>query len=313
MPRHLRFQSHPWATHHVTSRCLRGFAFLKPTPQIKAICAGTLAYSLDTYKDRVELHHLAFLSNHLHLLVSTAEANDLARFMCHFKSNLARELCKVHGWSDVLWEGRYFSEEILDEEALRDIFKYITQNSVKEGLVAHPSEWGGLHGYHHLVEGKPLVGPWVNRSKLNASKKLKNPLKEADVTTMYHVELTPPPMWAEMSREDYQALCQGLSEEAIREAQALCNKTAPMGMKRVLAQRVIKARKAKGGKRPLCRASCLERFKAYLQEYFEFRELFLKASAELRAAVHSSAESVCVCFPYGGVPLFGGEVLPAPS
>ena len=123
MPRHLRFQSRSWATHHVTSRCLRGYAFLKPIPQVKAICAGTLAYSLDTYQGRVELHHLAFLSNHFHLLLSTAEAHDLASFMCHFKSNLARELCHLHDWGDALWSGRYFSEEILDEGALREVFK----------------------------------------------------------------------------------------------------------------------------------------------------------------------------------------------
>ena len=307
MPRKLRFQSRPWATHHVTSRCFRGYAFLKPTPRIRAICAGTLAYSLDYYKGSVELHHEAFLSNHFHLLLSTRRATDLAAFMCHFKSNLSRELGKVHNWDQTFWEGTYFNEEILDEGALREVFKYITQNSVKEGLVAHPSHWGGLHGYHHLIEGSALSGPWVNRSKLYASQKLKKPLTEEDVTMTYQAELTPPPMWAHLSKDEYQTLCHELSEEAIREVQALRKGKAPMGMKRVLAQKVFTSRKANSTTRPLCRARCPERFQEYIKAYFSFRLLFLEASAKLREAVHSGAESVCVLFPPGGVPLFGGH------
>ena len=40
MPAHLRFQSHSWATHHVVSRCIQGFAFLKPTRIVKVITKG---------------------------------------------------------------------------------------------------------------------------------------------------------------------------------------------------------------------------------------------------------------------------------
>ena len=34
MPHHLRYQSTPWATHHVVSRCIQGFAFSSPTKPI---------------------------------------------------------------------------------------------------------------------------------------------------------------------------------------------------------------------------------------------------------------------------------------
>ena len=67
--------------------------------------------------------------------------------MCYFKGNLARELARVHDWHGTLWQKRYSSEEILDEAGLIEVFKYITQNSVKEGLVDHPKDWTGLHGY----------------------------------------------------------------------------------------------------------------------------------------------------------------------
>ena len=43
MPVHLRFQSHSLATHHVVSRCIQGFAFFKPTREVRAITKGVLA------------------------------------------------------------------------------------------------------------------------------------------------------------------------------------------------------------------------------------------------------------------------------
>ena len=57
MPAHLRYQSHPWATHHVVSRCIQGFAFLKPTREVRAITKGVLAYSLEQFIETIELHH----------------------------------------------------------------------------------------------------------------------------------------------------------------------------------------------------------------------------------------------------------------
>ena len=64
MPAHLRFQSQTWATHHVVSRCIQGFALLKPTREIRAITKGVLAYSLELYQNKIELHHYVVLSNH---------------------------------------------------------------------------------------------------------------------------------------------------------------------------------------------------------------------------------------------------------
>ena len=53
---HLRFQSQTWATHHVVSRCLQGFAFLKPTKEIRSITKGVLGFAFDsTGSDRSQL------------------------------------------------------------------------------------------------------------------------------------------------------------------------------------------------------------------------------------------------------------------
>ena len=103
-------------------------------------------------------------------LISAESSRELAEFMCFFKGNLARELGRIHDWHGTLWQKRYSSKEILDEAGLIDIFKYITQNSVKEGLVDHSKQWSRLHGYHQLVEGKTISGPWIDRTAFYFSK-----------------------------------------------------------------------------------------------------------------------------------------------
>ena len=310
MSHHLRYQSTQWATHHVVSRCLQGFAFLQPRPEIVAICRGVLGYSLHMHQETIKLHHYVFLSNHFHLLLSSEDTPALAKFMCHFKSNLARELARVHDWHGTLWQGRYSSEQILDEEGLKETFKYITQNSVKEGLVNHPSQWKGLHGHHQLVGGEEVSGPWVDRTKLYWALQRREEVTEKDVTKYYAITLTPPPMWSELEVSEYQELCKTLSDEAIAEAQAK-RKSASMGMKRVLAQPVFKSRFTKRSTRPLCRTKCIERLKSYKHQYYEFKSKFQEASAALRASLYSDLTLIQIHFPWGGVPLFGGYVAPS--
>ena len=101
MTHHLRYQSTIWATHHIVSRCIQGFGFLKSEPKIVAICKGVLGCSLYVHRDTIELHHYVF-----HLLISSEDTPSLAMFMCHFKSNLTREMARVNDWHSTLCQGR---------------------------------------------------------------------------------------------------------------------------------------------------------------------------------------------------------------
>ena len=238
MPRHLRYQSNSWSTHHVVSRMVQGYSFLKPTSEITAIVRGVLTYSLESHKDTIKIHHDAFLSNHFHLLISSKETKDLARFMCHFKGNLARELTRVYDWRGPIWQGRYSSEEVLDWESYVEIFKYITQNSVKEGLVYHPRDWTGVHGYHQIMSDRTLRGEWLNRTKLRYARARANASGEdvnvRDFVTTHEAKLTPPPR-GDGAEEEYWVKARALCENAVKEARAAHGGT-PMGMAKVLAQ-----------------------------------------------------------------------------
>mgnify|MGYP000111982027 CR=1 FL=1 len=310
MPSHLRFQSQKWATHHVVSRCLQGFAFLKPNKQIRAITKGVFGYALNKYEEVIKLHHYVFLSNHFHLILSAETSRDLAEFMCFFKGNLARELARIHNWHGTMWQKRYSSEEILDEAGLQDIFKYLTKNSVKEGLVDHPRKWRGLHGYHQLVMKKSVSGPWIDRTGHYWAKQRREEVTLEDFTTKYEIKLTPPPLWSDLSKLEYVDRCRNLSEEAIQEALRDRKHRQSMGMKKVLRENIYKTRFTKRGTRPLCRTKCIKALKAYQKLYFEFKARFQEVSADLRQAIHLGLETASICFPAGGVPMFGGRYSP---
>lgn len=153
MPHHLRYQNAEWALHHVVSRCINGFSFLRPTPAIVQICKGVLGRALVMYSKRIKLIHMVFLSNHFHFLLESEDAHALSQFVQYLKSNLSRELAREHDWQGTMWQSRFASEEILDEESLEEIFKYITENSVKEGLVDHPRAWRSPAHRLGLVRG----------------------------------------------------------------------------------------------------------------------------------------------------------------
>ena len=206
-----------------------------------------------------------------------------------------------------MWQSRYSSEEILDEDGLVEVFKYITENSVKEGLVDDPGAWKGLHGYHQLVNQRVMSGPWLDRTGLYKAKQNPQTRSQAipeNFTTVYSVNLTPPPLWEEMSEEEYHLHCVKLSEEAIKSAQ-MKREGASMGMARVLAEDVYKPRRVKHGQRPLCRTKCIELLKAYQAKYFSFKSMFEVAYQQLRDALLSGSSYLGVIFPSEGVSPLG--------
>ena len=81
-------------------------------------------------------------------------------------------------------------------------------------------------------------------------------------------------------------------------------------MKMVLSENVRKARFTKRGTRPLCRTKCINTLKEYQKLYFEFKARFQEVSADLRQAIRLGNDTASICFPIGGVPLFGGRYSP---
>ena len=174
MPYHIRYQPEEWMTHHITTRCLEGFLFLKPKPEITSLVLGVLGRGREQYKDQIQIHNLVIMSNHYHLIASARSAEDLSAFMQFFNGNIAREVNRVLKKKRYFWESRYSSHILLDEKALEDAYKYVFANTFKERLVEHPSEWPGFHGYHVLGEDREVTGYWYDRTAFYNKSRLKS-------------------------------------------------------------------------------------------------------------------------------------------
>ena len=132
--------------------------------------------------------------------------------------------------------------------------------------------------------------------------------------TSYKVELAKPRMWSDLSAGDYHKRCVELCDEAIKSARAK-RAGRSMGMARVLAQPVLRARRPKRGKRPLCRAKNIDLLKTYRKKYWDFKQAFHAAYQHARDQVLAGKQSVEMLFPFGGIaPLsvIGLSELPEP-
>ncbi len=330
MARHLRFQSTEWAPHLITARCTQGQPLLRPSAEVNAIIAGALAKSLTQHTHEVELHHYVIMSNHLHLIISAHDAHAKSRFMCHLNGSLARELCRHWGMRDHLWEGRYHSHELLDEDALIDAYKYLFKNSVKEGLVRHPREWPGLHGYTPLCEGAVVTGRWLDRTRWGYAQRTQRGQARGEQAYMREapVTLTRPRCWRGWSDERFKERCERWCAEAVREAleararqlmearrasgaRALTLRAAlaaltHLGAEAVCAQPLSQTHAPNRSPRPLCRSGCAQRFADFLRSYRDFVDAFKHTSWRLRDAIARGARLPQVRFPEGGVPLYIG-------
>jgi len=87
------------------------------------------------------IHAYVLMSNHFHLLLSTSAPGAVARMMQSLGARYVGYFNKRHGRTGTLWEGRYRSVPIDSERYLFTCYRYIEQNPVRAGMVAHPSKY----------------------------------------------------------------------------------------------------------------------------------------------------------------------------
>ena len=87
-----------------------------------------LCKSCTIYK--VNVHDYALMDNHYHLLVESTQEN-LSLFMRQINSNYAIYFNKKYKRTGHLWQGRYKSWYIINEDYLYTLFRYIEHNPIK--------------------------------------------------------------------------------------------------------------------------------------------------------------------------------------
>ena len=237
MSRSLRYVPDGGSLVEVTTRTFQSRLLLTPKPLLNRIILGALARASNRYQ--VGVVAFCCLSNHYHLILQVRDADQLASFMGLFNSKLAKEVIRLTGWKGKVWSRRYDPIPISEEEGAQvGRLLYVLSNGCKEGLVARPQDWPGVHAVSALLSGESLEGTWYNRSLEHAARVRSDQVDPERFAEQEVFSLVPLPCWKDLSPEAYRARIAGLVEKIEADAEALREQTGrpPLGAEAILRQ-----------------------------------------------------------------------------
>ncbi len=184
---------------------------LRPSPTFNRIAVGCLARAQQKVPE-VGVVGYSFQSNHYHLLLTAFEVERLSKFMGSVQSNLAREVCKLHDWSDKVWARRYRSICVSEEEDDQvERLRYIFEQGCKENLISSPRDWPGATCVNSLIAGyRTEQGDWYDRTGLYRARRRGQDVSLHDFTERVELQMVSLPCWTHMSREEYAKECLSL-------------------------------------------------------------------------------------------------------
>jgi len=90
---------------------------------------------LSLSKSNCNLHAYVIMTNHLHLLITPKDKEQLAKFMQSMANRYVRYFNAKHQRTGTIWEGRFKSCLVDSEHYLFTLYKYIEMNPIKAGMV----------------------------------------------------------------------------------------------------------------------------------------------------------------------------------
>jgi putative transposase len=136
MPRRARFVL-PGTPHHITQRGNRRqnvfFSNQDRSRYLELVRQHSLRHNL-------RILAWCLMTNHIHLIVVPGHANSMGLALREAHSRYSLEVNQAQGWDGHLWQNRFFSCALADENFLTAV-RYVEQNPVRAGLVAHASDW----------------------------------------------------------------------------------------------------------------------------------------------------------------------------
>jgi len=118
----------------VTLRTIQGRLLLQPNRATTRTIAGVIGRA--QRKHNMAIHMVVAMDNHLHLLISPRDAQQMERFMGHVVgSKVARKAGKLVGWREKLWGRRYTGIVVSEEEEAQSArLRYLLAHGAKEGF-----------------------------------------------------------------------------------------------------------------------------------------------------------------------------------
>ena len=89
----------------------------------------------------IVLFAYCLMPNHFHLLVKVYKGEDLSRGMQWFTTTHVRRYHRHYGTSGHVWQGRFKSFGIQDDNHFITVARYVEGNPVRAGLVESAIDW----------------------------------------------------------------------------------------------------------------------------------------------------------------------------
>jgi putative transposase len=106
------------------------------------------------------LHAFCLMTNHVHLLLTTAEVKGCGLLMKSIGELYARYFNKSHKRSGYLWEGRYKSCLVQAEDYVLACYRYVDLNPVRGGLVRRADEYPwSSYRFNAIGDASGLLSP----------------------------------------------------------------------------------------------------------------------------------------------------------
>jgi putative transposase len=139
------------------------------------------------------IHAYVLMTNHVHLLMTPAEATGPSAFMKHLGQRYVQYVNRNHGRSGSLWEGRFRSSIVDSDGYLLRCHRYIECNPVRAGMVASPADypWSSYRA-NAFGERDPVITPHARYLALGEN----DAQRRANYLGLFQGEMTP----AELSR-----------------------------------------------------------------------------------------------------------------
>jgi hypothetical protein len=238
--------------------------------------------------------------NHFHLLLDVDTAHRLSRFMGYVASNIAREVSRLHGWRDKVWSRRYQAIVVSgEEEAQIARLRYLLANGSKEGLVARPQDWPGVHVAKALVQGKDLTGLWFDRTQEYAARNRGETFDRLKYARPEILHLSSLPCWKHLPEKIWRNLALALIREIEAEAEIKRSSTGnqPLGTPAILGRHPHERPKSLNkSPAPLFHAASAKVRRELWDAYRWFVASFRSAAEKLKSGDRN------VAFPVGSFP-----------
>ncbi len=126
---------YPGATYHVMKRGIRRLAIFKEETDYEVFL---LLLKKAIKKYGCKLHAYCLMTNHVHILLETSEY-EIGKPIREVAGNYALYFNQKYNCNEHLFEGRFKSGIVTDDEYFLQSGRYIHLNPVKAGMVSYPN------------------------------------------------------------------------------------------------------------------------------------------------------------------------------